>query len=134
MTNEELKKKIVEIINAIEDCSMDIPCLGCEYDKERREFNNIACHDLRVIDALIAAGIGDISELEAKREELKLASEYYTNELKGAEKLIKKAERRAEIAERALKIAEELGELCAPCKHYIKQAEKELRRRGRDEG
>lgn len=33
---------------------------------------------------------------------------------------------RAEVAERALQIAEELGELCAPARDYIKQAEQEL--------
>lgn len=117
MTNEELKKKIVEIIS--QTWREPVPCTA------ERKFESIA-------DALIAAGIGDVSDLEAKRDELRLASEYYINELKGAEKLIKKAEHRAEIAERALKLAEKLGELCAPAKDYIKQAEKELAEEGKE--
>ena len=40
--------------------------------------------------------------------------------------------RRAEVAEQALKLAEKLGELCAPAKDYIKQAEKELAEEKKD--
>ena len=78
MTNEELKKKIIEVID----------CLWIDYPPESDE----------VADALIAAGIGDVKEVE----------------------------HRAEVAERALKIAEELGELCAPRQYYIDEAKKEL--------
>lgn len=85
MTNEELKKKIVEILdNNIRWQPYYYISRGIVYEDDLK---NIA-------DALILAGICDISDLEAKREELRLASEYYINELKGAEKLIKKAEHR----------------------------------------
>ena len=142
MTNEELKKKIVGILNknfteewvvtpvytTNDGKEIELPQELCEI------FNDIVVQAVipYFADALIAAGIGDVSDLEAKRDELRLASEYYINELKGAEKLIKKAEHRAEIAERALKLAEKLGELCAPAKDYIKQAEKELAEEGKE--
>lgn len=147
MTNEELKKKIVEILRKrmselLGSChSADIP-----FDEEGTKY--IMFYADEFADALIAAGIGDISDLEAKREELRLASEYYTNELHGAEKLIKKAQHRAEVAERALYNAciEQNRHWCAQCESFaecdtsneicieakkhkeelIKQAEREL--------
>ena len=106
MTNEELKKKIAQII-------ADYFC------PQRNEHKNLwgddrLCYSktnfaecervTECTDALIAAGVGDVKE----------------------------AEHRAEVAERALKIAEELGELCAPAKDYIQQAERELAEEGKE--
>ena len=94
MTNEELKKKITDVL-FITGQSND------KYSDGKRFIVDEEMAD-KLADALIAAGICDMSELEAKREELRLASEYYANEMHGAEKRIKRAERRAEIAEKAL--------------------------------
>lgn len=54
---------------------------------------NIREHRTITAEALIAAGIGDVKDL----------TDYYTNELHGAERRIKKAEYRAEAAEARLK-------------------------------
>ena len=96
MTNEELKKKICEII---------APYVSAWGEDER------------IADALIAAGIGDVKELQLDKKAYEAASNHYRI-------LFEEQQRRAEIAEKALKIAEELGELCAPAKDYIRQAEK----------
>lgn len=100
MTNDELKKKIAQII-------ADYFC------PQRNEHKNLwgddrLCYSkmnfaecervAECTDALIAAGIGDVKE----------------------------AEHRAEVAERALQIADELGELCGRKEDYVQQAEKEL--------
>lgn len=104
MTNEELKKKIIEIISP--------------YVVER-------WHE-RIADALIAAGIGDVKEE-------KFEADHYWNMWQGALVELERAERRAKIAERALKVAADLGELCAPAEDYIEQAEKELQEERKDE-
>ena len=84
MTNDELKKKIVEIIiNAIwKDAEAD-------YDStDETEAGSIA-------DALIAAGIGDINTVR----------DMGVKATTGAILVAAKAEHRAKVAERALKIA-----------------------------
>lgn len=101
MTDEEVKKKIEEI--ALIELRIQFGC-GDTVDIGDRE----ACAE-SIADALIVAGIGDITHL----------SDYYINELNGAERRIKRAER-------ALEIAEELGELCAPAQNYIEMAKKEF--------
>lgn len=154
MNNEEIRKKIIIILNknfteewvvtpvytTNDGKEIELPQELCEI------FNDIVVQAVipYFADALIAAGIGDISDLEAKREELRLASEYYTNELNGAEKRIKKAERRALAAERALgyacwdltkyygaKVRQEWADLKAT--QYKNKAEKELAEKGKDE-
>ena len=108
MTNEELKKKIVEILEETE----------YEWTEEKGGYISQIFYD-SLADALIAAGIGDVKELFLDKKAYEAASNHYRI-------LFEEWQRRAKIAERALKIAEELGELCAPAKDYIKQAEKEL--------
>lgn len=102
-------------------------------------------------DALIAAGIGDVSELKKHRVvvEKSLIPEddnayvlpnipptvkqlYSGEEVEDIARQRDEYKRRAEVAERALKIAEDLGELCAPAEDYIKQAEKELAEDGKE--
>ena len=74
MTNEELKKKICEII---------APYVSAWGEDER------------IADALIAAGIGDVKELQLDKKAYEAASNHYRI-------LFEEAERRAEIAEKAL--------------------------------
>lgn len=110
-------------------------------------------------DALIAAGIGDVSELKKHRVVVEKSlipeddnayvlpnipptvKQLYSGE--EVEQIVKEREEykhRAEVAERALKIAEDLGELCGRKEDYVQQAEKEFAEerdddsRGNDEG
>lgn len=63
MTNDEVKKKIVEILDST-------PCLDCGYCKysEFSELNVSYCRKLLLADALIAAGIGDVKVTEHRAE------------------------------------------------------------------
>lgn len=151
MNNDELKKKIVDIVATVENCPMDIPCLGCKYDKEKRDFNAISCHDLRVVDALIKAGIGDVKDLQVQVNSLEITNIALQAGYDDAEKdrlywvdKYKEAEHRAEVAERALRnrarkfvdlqgyptwdIATLADEIVVP--DDLKQAEKELTEEG----
>lgn len=106
MTNEELKKKICDII---------APYVSAYGDDER------------IADALIAAGL-TFEPTTVRIVENKPYS-YTAGELanwKEDQDRIAKLLRRAEVAERALRIADELGELCGKKQDYIQQAEKEL--------
>ena len=101
MKNEELKKKIVEIIiNAIwKDAEAD-------YDStDETEAGSIA-------DALIAAGIGDVKDLQAQVHALEITNIALQAGYDDAEKdrlywvnKYKEAEHRADVAERALRNA-----------------------------
>ena len=96
-------------------------------------------------DALIAAGIGDVSELKKHRVvvEKSLIPEddnayvlpnipptvkqlYSGEEVEDIARQRDEYKHRAEVAERALRIADELGELCGKKQDYVQQAEKEL--------
>ena len=144
MKNEEMKKKIVDTMHPIlkgtrVSCNEENACKQCWFPCEvDRLADSLA-------DALIAAGIGDVSELKKHRVvvEKSLIPEddnayvlpnipptvkqlYSGEEVEDIARQRDEYKRRAEVAERALKIAEDLGELCAPAEDYIKQAEKEL--------
>lgn len=77
MNNDELKKKIVDIIQSVKLCTNQANCDICKYDKEIESYTDMSCTTLRIADALIAAGIGDVKE--AKKE-----VEYWENEAKTA--------------------------------------------------
>ena len=101
MNNEELKKKIIEIMSNV--WSLPVPCTA------ERKFERIA-------DALIAAGIGDVKDLQAQVDALEMTNIALQAGYDGAEKdrlywvnKYKEAEHRAEVAERALYNA---------CKHF----------------
>ena len=143
MNNDELKKKIVEIIiNAIwKDAEAD-------YDStDETEAGSIA-------DALIAAGIGDVSSEKAMRE---LAEAFHHEKCAEYDLInykLQKAEHRSLVAERALYIAcceqnkhwcmqcdsfaecDTSNEVCIEAKKHaeelIKQAEKELAEEAKD--
>ena len=86
MTEQETRGKIFNIIR--------------EFNVKKRRYSSHTepSDDEELADALIVAGIGDVSEYK----------------------------HRAEVAERALQIADELGELCGRKEDYVQQAEKEL--------
>lgn len=113
MKNEELKKKICKII---------APYVSAWGEDER------------IADALIAAGIGDVTEWKekAKKHRVQVLPDgtikqlYSDEEVEDIARQRDEYKHRALVAEKALKIATELGELCAPVEDYIKQAEKEI--------
>lgn len=120
MNNEELKKKIIEIMSNV--WSLPVPCTA------ERKFERIA-------DALIAAGIGDV----------KTAQEIGASATAMAVLEAAKAEHRAARAERALLTAcikmvkDEKSDVNIELlvgviyRKYLKQAEKELAEESKDE-
>lgn len=132
MTNEELKKKICEII----DSSCSFYC-GSNVHMDDEQENAIA-------DALIAAKIGDVKDLQAQVDVLEITNIALQAGYDDAEKdrlywvdKYKEAEHREEVAERALgnlayKIAVvKFGDMSTVAMEKVKnaaleQAEKEL--------
>lgn len=75
MTNEELKKKIVEILEETE----------YEWTEEKNGYILQIFYD-KLADALIAAGIGDVKEAGRKAFVYSAEIAYLDNKLKGGEK------------------------------------------------
>lgn len=115
MTNEGLKKKIIEILEETE----------YEWTEEKNGYILQIFYD-KLADALIAAGIGDVGETKEKLK--KINERILLGDIIACDLSAKCAEYkyRAEVAERALQIADELGELCGRKEDYVQQAEKEL--------
>ena len=123
MTDQETREKIVEILEETE----------CEWTEEKNGYILQIFYD-KLADALIAAGIGDVTEWKekAKKHRVQVLPDgtikqlYSDEEVEDIARQRDEYKHRALVAERALKIAEDLGELCAPAEDYIEQAEKEL--------
>ena len=146
MNNEELKKKISQIIS--EYC--------CPYGKTHKqlygddrmcysEMNFAECKPItECTDALIAAGIGDVKDAEIERKAYEVASNQYRI-------WFEEQKDRAEVAEKALDLCETAyilslnhrategisGQAIASDfgihKFFMKQAENELAEEGKDE-
>ena len=150
MTNEELKKKIVEIlVNCKSDeCAIDL-CSECTGNPC---ISN--CREKEQADALILAGIGDVKDVEAEANRYEMLYKLQNRDMALAERRAHDAEHRAEVAERALnKFAENVT--CEDCPffsdcsssekmkdsvhqnycfaEYLRQAEKELAEEGKDD-
>lgn len=153
MNNEELKKKIVEIlVNCKSDeCAIEY-CSECDGNPCIEN-----CREKQQADALIAAGIGDVSELKNHRvvAEYSLIPEdgnayvlpntpirvkqlYSGEEVEQIVKERSEYKRRAERAEKALRDALEVligefggGPLEEEVKSSLEQAEKELVEEGK---
>ena len=113
MNNEELKKKIVEVLEETE----------YEWTEEKNGYILQIFYD-RLADALIAAGIGDVKELQLDKKAYEAASNHYRI-------LFEEQQRRAEVAERALRDAFEIicngiYDVNEEVAEALKQAEKEL--------
>ena len=100
MTNEELKKKIVEILEETE----------CEWTEEKNGYILQIFYD-KLADALIAAKIGDVKDLQAQVDVLEITNIALQAGYDDAEKdrlywvdKYKEAEHRAEVAEKAGRI------------------------------
>lgn len=64
------REKIIKIIESNKLCVLDMDCNGCPY---RDNLNKTgSCGSYILADALIAAGIGDVSAVKAEQEEIKL--------------------------------------------------------------
>ena len=105
MTNEELKKKIVEVVLNSEITGIQIRAITGGYSMA----NSIA-------DALIAAGIGDVKDLQVQVDSLEITNIALQAGYDDAENdrlywvnKYKEAEHRVEVAERALDKATELA-------------------------
>ena len=152
MTNEELKKKIIDIIHDTEICSVENDCDICKYGQELMNYKDMSCRTLRAADNLIASGIGDVKDLQAQVDSLEITNIALQAGYDDAEKdrlywvnKYKEAEHRAEVVERALKdIAAGQENLTIKVngkiwskeeiyKQWIKQAEKELAEERKDD-
>lgn len=103
MTNDELKKKILEIFEkAIGDWYEKDDGLFAEGYTPEEGDNRLKAF---MADALIAAGIGDVKEAEMERKAYEVAASQYRIEFETQKYWREVAEHRAEVAERALKNA-----------------------------
>lgn len=105
MTKEELKKKIVEVIREFRDSK---PIVPNDYGLQIISGST----DRELADALIAAGIGDVKDLQAQVNVLEITNIALQAGYDDAEKdrlywvnKYKEAEHRADVAERALRNA-----------------------------
>lgn len=122
MTNEEIKKKIISVLQSVEFVTEKGWCGQCI--SLRLDYSAIA-------DALIAAGVGDVKEAELERKAYEVASNQYRI-------WFEEQKDRAERAERALMtvctnvIKDEEDDLAIEprarvlYKAYLNQAKKEL--------
>lgn len=149
------REKIIDILN--KNFTQEVECTLVYTTADGKEielpqelcdiFNDIVTQAVipYFADALIAAGIGDVSKLKNHR----VIAEYSlvpdddnpyiipnvplrVTQLYGDEE-VEQIVKERDTYKRALKLAEELGELCAPASNYIQQAEKELAEEGKDE-
>ena len=114
MNNEELKKKIIEIMSNV--WSLPVPCTA------ERKFERIA-------DALIAAGIGDVKVSENKATAAEIVAQAAAST---AIERVEEWKHRAARAERAGKIAASKV-FDYTYEEAVAQAEKELAEEGKDE-
>lgn len=130
MNNDELKKKIVEVLKPVIragniSCNEENACKKCWFPCEIERTAG------RLADALIAAGIGDVSSEKAMRE---LAEAFYREkcaeydllnyQMQKSEYRIAEAEHRAEVAELVVKNLNDI--FTFDYQTVFEQAEKEL--------
>lgn len=148
MSNDELKKKIVEVLKPVIragniSCNEENACKKCWFPCE------IARTAGRLADALIAAGIGDVKESENKATAAELVAQAAAST---AIKKIAEWKHRAEVAEKALYNAcKHFCQFIVPCpnndckrifcnkqkygcyhEYFLQKAEKELAEEGKD--
>lgn len=143
MNNEELKKKIVEVVLNSEITGIQV-----------RNITGGVSTANSIADTLIAAGIGDVKDVEAEANRYEMLYKLQNRDMALAERRAHDAEHRAELAERALnKFAENVT--CEDCPffsdcsssekmkdsvhqnycyaEYLRQAEKELAEERKDD-
>ncbi len=110
MNNDELKKKIDFIVT------------DCFYGEKL------------VADALIAAGIGDVKDVEAEANRYEMLYKLQNRDMALAERRAHDAEHRAEVAERALELMARGECTFASPEYYKEQAELELAKEVKNNG
>ena len=123
MNNDELKKKIVEVLKPVIragniSCNEENACKKCWFPCEIERTAG------RLADALIAAGIGDTSDLEVKCEVLQRDVDNLTRTMQEGTEELKEAEHRAEVAELVVKNLNDI--FTFDYQTVFEQAEKEL--------
>ena len=125
MTNDELKKKIVEVVLNSEITGIQIRAITGGYSMA----NNIA-------DALIAAGIGDVKEAELERKAYEIASNQYRIWFEEQKDRAERAER-ATVCTNVIKDEEDNLAIEPRArvlyKAYLEAAKKELQEERKDE-
>ncbi len=96
MTNEELKEKIVDIVAMAILEADELPFV------ETAEY---------VADALIAAGIGDVKEVEAEANRYEMLYKMQSRDMVLAERKVHEAERKVHEAEHRAEVAEKAGRI-----------------------
>lgn len=119
MNEQELREKIIGIV-------LDVPITGIKI----REILGGEATANAIADALIEAGIGDVSEL--KKHRMMITKDGTIKQLYSGEE-VEQIVKERNTYKRALQIAEEFGELCAPASNYVQQAEKELAEERKDD-
>ena len=124
MTNEELKKKIVEILE--------------EYNFETDDGEGWVLDTEEMADALIAAGIGDTTSLIVENEVLQRDVDNLTRTLEEGTEEFQEVQHRAEVAEKAFLILwneckEKLGWNIDCTMWYAKQAEEAFAEEKKDD-
>ena len=133
MNNEELKKKIVEILEETE----------YEWTEQKNGYILQIFYD-KLADALIAAGIGDVKEAEAEAYRYEMLYKLQNRDMALAERRAHDAEHRAARAERAVEnlsykrakilLGDDSKEAMEKIKRAeLRQAEKELEEEGKDD-
>ena len=119
MTNDELKKKILTIVRGAMLEADELPFIETT--------DNIA-------NALIAAGIGDVKDVEAEANRYEMLYKLQNRDMALAERRAHDAEHRAEVAERALELMARGECTFASPEYYKEQAELELAKEVKNNG
>ena len=102
MTEQELRDTIVKHIVRLNNvCKTNAVCKDCKYADYDR------CTEYAIADALIAAGIGDVKDVEAEANRYEMLYKLQNRDMALAERRAHDVEHRAEVAERALDKATE---------------------------
>lgn len=106
------REKIINIVEQNKYCDVNTAanCRECKYSKELENYKDMGCSSLKTADALIAAGIGDVSRRSQryKKKIKRLKATMVQNEEAAREIIFQRtkraeaAEHRAEVYERAL--------------------------------
>lgn len=107
------RDKIINIVEQNKYCDVNTVanCRECKYSKELENYKDMGCSSLKTADALIAAGIGDVTEYKKTIRDLntdvvayRALSKANTLEqiIEGQKSLIDEYKHRAEVTERAL--------------------------------
>lgn len=134
MNNEELKKKIVEVISQKQTYGIkeefkteDLGHGGWQAWTETTKVNNA-----EIADALIAAEIGDVKEAEAEANRYEMLYKMQSRDMALLERKVHEAEHRAKVLGRTLAIMKGKGLISGVVDDYIVQAEKELAEERKD--